>query len=321
MTGVRPVTLLISNSIDYVADLLVKGIGVDRVFRYNTDMWKDYRLAVTAGSIEIEDPTGRKVSGLNIAKVFRRSAMRASNLFPRQKFSDAERYAEEEMFVVWADMMAIFGDAGKVVLSAPFVQQRTGKLRQLRVAAEYFEVTPHHFLYQRPDLLRFAQTSVVKSFTFKFADGIGFYSRAVPESDLDPGEPWFLTDLIDADQDMTVAVVRDELFAFTLERDHFLADTIDWRQAPAGHAHRGWKRIQLPEDFAARIHAFIARLHVHFARIDFLRRRSDGAYVFLEANLNGEWGWLDPDGKEGLLGKILYEIDPATPCVPCPVFV
>ena len=61
------------------------------------------------------------------------------------------------------------------------------------------------------------------------------------------------------------------------------------------------------------------RIGVHFARIDFLRRRIDGAYVFLEVNLNGEWGWLDPDGNEGLLGKILHEIDPATPCVPCPI--
>ena len=40
----NPVTLLITNSIDYLADLLVSKLGVDNVFRYNTDLWQQYRL-------------------------------------------------------------------------------------------------------------------------------------------------------------------------------------------------------------------------------------------------------------------------------------
>ena len=35
------VTLLITNSIDYVSDLLVARLGGARVFRLNTDLWND----------------------------------------------------------------------------------------------------------------------------------------------------------------------------------------------------------------------------------------------------------------------------------------
>ena len=39
MTAEPQVTLLITNSIDYLADLLVARLGSERVFRYNTDLW------------------------------------------------------------------------------------------------------------------------------------------------------------------------------------------------------------------------------------------------------------------------------------------
>jgi hypothetical protein len=54
----------------------------------------------------------------------------------------------------------------------------------------------------------------------------------------------------------------------------------------------------------------------HYARLDFLL--AGDRFVFLEANFTGEWGWLDPLGKHGLRDKILYEIDPRTPCIGCP---
>ena len=62
MTAKSQVTLLITNSIDYLADLLVARLGSDRVFRYNTDLWRDYAFHFSADGIEISDPTGRSVN-------------------------------------------------------------------------------------------------------------------------------------------------------------------------------------------------------------------------------------------------------------------
>jgi hypothetical protein len=315
--AVQPrVTLLITNSIDYAADLLVSQLGSHRVFRYNTDLWRDYALCFSADGVEIADPTGRRVTDADVAKVYRRSSMRGSVLFPQTELTDLERYAEEEVHAAWADLLNIFWDQGKIVLSQPLGTLRSGKLQQLRVATKYFAITPYRFLLNRGDRLREGATAVCKSFNFKFSEGVGFYSSKVDEGELDPLQPWFLTDFVDATHDVTIAVVRDALFAFELDRSVFIDQTIDWRQSPVRHAHRGWTRAAVPTALEAGIFGFMTEVGQHFARIDFLRKGD--RYTFLEANYNGEWGWLDPDNTEGLMAKIVHEIHPDTPCTSCP---
>ena len=236
--------------------------------------------------------------------------------FPQLELTDLERYAEEEFHAALTDVMSVFWSQGKIVLSQPLAVARSGKLAQLRVAARHFEVAPYRFLLNRPDGLRGAHASVCKSFNFKFADGVGFYSVKVDEGNLDPAQPWFLSDFIDATHDVTIANVRDEAFAFELDRSVFIDQTIDCRQSSARHARRGWAQIELPERIERGAFAFMRDVSHHFARLDFLRR-GDGC-TFLEADFNGEWGWLDPDATRGLMAKIVHEIDPTTPCFSCP---
>jgi hypothetical protein len=208
MTAEPQVTLLITNSIDYLADLLVARLGSERVFRYNTDLWRDYSFCFSADGVEISDPTGRSVTDANIAKVYRRSAMRGSVLFPQMELTDLERYAEEEVYAAWADLFNIFWHQGKIILSQPLGTLRSGKLLQLRIAPKYFEIVPYRFILNREDQFRQGTASVCKSFNFKYANGVGFYSSKVDEGALDPAQPWFLTDYIEATHDVTVAVVR-----------------------------------------------------------------------------------------------------------------
>src|SRR6478735_11489558 len=160
MTAKSQVTLLITNSIDYLSDLLVARLGSDRIFRYNTDLWQDYAFNFSADGIEISDPTGRSVNDSNIAKVYRRSSMRGSDIFPQMEMTDLQRYAEEEVYAAWADLFNIFWHQGKIVLSQPLGTLRSGKLMQLRVAPKYFEITPYSFVLNRADRLRPGTTSV-----------------------------------------------------------------------------------------------------------------------------------------------------------------
>ena len=309
-------TLLLTNSVDYVSDLVVTNLGTERVFRYNSDLWQDYKLRVTEDEIELENAAGRHITDADVAKVYRRSNARGSVLFPDRPMSAEDLYLEEEIWSAWNDVVNILWAAGKVVLVQPYASMRLGKLQQLRMARRYFTVTPSRFLINCPEALRSGVESVVKSFNFKYELGIGFYSQKVREDQLDPQCAWFLTDFVDAAWDVTVVVVRDRLFAFSLDRRPFLDQTIDWRLAPAEYAHRQWAPIELPPAVAEGIFAFMKEAGGHYARLDFLL--AGNRYVFLEANFTGEWGWLDQDGKHGLRDKILFEIDPRTPCVSCP---
>ena len=122
-------------------------------------------------------------------------------------------------------------------------------------------------------------------------------------------------DWFDAYDLLLCPVIPVEAFPHNQEGE-FIDRTIDWRQSPVRHAHRGWKRVEIPAALQANIFGFMSDVGQHFARIDFLRK--DDCYTFLEANYNGEWGWLDPDATEGLMAKIVHEIDPETPCASCP---
>ena len=142
MTAEPQVTLLITNSIDYLADLLVARLGSERVFRYNTDLWRDYAVCISADGVEISDPTGRSVTDSNIAKVYRRSAMRGSVLFPQLELTDLERYAEEEVYAAWADLFNIFWHQGKIVLSSAAGHAPVGKIAATADRAEIFRDHP-----------------------------------------------------------------------------------------------------------------------------------------------------------------------------------
>lgn len=310
-------TLLLTNSLDYCADLLVDGVGSEHVFRYNSDLWQDYKLVVTGTHFEIENPTGKSIRDSDIVKVYRRSFQRSSTLFPYRAMSAQDRYVEEEVWTAWNDIVNMLWHDGKVVLIQPLITMRLGKLQQLRLARAYFEMPSFKFIVNAAEALQRGRESVAKSFSFKFDTGVGFYARKVCESDLDPLHPWFLTDYVEAEQDVTVVAVRDELFAFSLDRFVFVQNTIDWRLASGEYAQRNWRKVNIPARLSESIFAFMADAAAHYARIDFLK--AGDRYIFLEANFTGEWAWLDPDGTNGLMAKVIREIHPLTPRVSCPM--
>jgi hypothetical protein len=316
MNARSPVTLLLTNSIDYVADVIVKNLGGEKVFRYNSDLWQDYSLSFSEDSFTLGNPAGRLVTEQDVVKVFRRSTSRPSTLFPERQTSPEDRFVEEEMWCAWNDIVNIFWEAGKVVLMQPYASMRIGKLQQIRLARKYFDTPSTRFLVGCPERLLAGKESVAKSFSFMFQPGVGFYSRKIVESDLDPRYPWFLTEFVDAEKDVTVVVVRDELFAFSLDRSGFIKDSIDWRLAPQDYGGKNWKQVELPQKLVRGIFEFMSEVGAHYARLDFLQQGE--RYVFLEANFTGEWAWLASDRENGLLKKILHEIDPQTPCIGCP---
>jgi glutathione synthase/RimK-type ligase-like ATP-grasp enzyme len=129
--------------------------------------------------------------------------------------------------------------------------------------------------------------------------------------ELDSSSPWYTQEFVEAEKDITVAFVRDQFFAFELPREGFVQRTIDWREVSLETATSDWPTHQLPDKLKAGIFSFMRDMGLHYGRLDFLY--TQGKYVFLEVNSNGEWGWLDVEGKYGLRDKIAKEVSPLTP--------
>ena len=64
-----PLTFIITNSYDLTANKLVERLGVDRVFRYNFDIWQQYPLVIDETGFCIRDAVGREVRQQHVAKV------------------------------------------------------------------------------------------------------------------------------------------------------------------------------------------------------------------------------------------------------------
>jgi hypothetical protein len=131
------------------------------------------------------------------------------------------------------------------------------------------------------------------------------FTTSVDPTDLADGWPWLIQELIVAAYDLTVVYVHGVCFGFTLERAQLPG--LDWRMSIGTElADTQWQMVSLPTELTAAIHAYMNELQLHFGRLDFLARDSLCQDVtFLEVNPNGQWAWLDLDGRHGVLDAVV----------------
>ena len=300
--------LIITNSYDVTTDLLLDRLGENSAFRLNCDQLSSYQIRIDNYGINISDPTGRCASSKTLTKAYWRKPFNEENDGEKlwSKYVDAElRYALTEMVnLLWMQT--------RLVLVEPFAERRTGKLLQLRIAEDHFDVPAYEFLLNHDSRIRDA---VVKSLSGEpVGDKVLFTSRARTE-DLDRRFPWFIEQFVEGKKDVTVVFVRSEIFAFELERD-FLDKSIDWRQFIS--PEQRWNVHAIPAALHGAIVRYMGILRLDFGRLDFLLD-AEGRYWFCEVNPNGQFAWLDLSGEHGILRAVVNEISPATEHHPIPV--
>ena len=150
--------------------------------------------------------------------------------------------------------------------------------------------------------LPFADHAVNKNLVDTFISNFkGHQVSKVDTRTLDPAYPWFLQEQVQASADITVAYVNGKTFSYSCERT---TNDIDCRTV---EKLSQWVPVQLAATEVASIQAFMRRARLNFGRLDFLRG-NDGELYFLEVNSNGQWGWLDFKGTNGLVDAIVGEI-------------
>lgn len=311
------VTFFYTNSYDQSADLLIRKLGSGRVFRFNLDLWREYAIEIGPDRLVMTNPAGLTVRMSDIAKFLWRKPYTNQQLHPDKPFPREQVYQEEELAYAMQEVWNRMYYDGRAVLIDPLSDDLAGKLVQAKIAAACFPVPAWRVVAGSPAAFDAGQVSVVKSLTSQRvgAKSVLFTTR-VQEDRLSPTSPWFVQDLVHADRDVTVVVIRDALFAFEFDRGALPEQVLDWRQARARNPVQIWRPHQLPAATAASIRRFMDAMALHYGRLDFLL--SGETYHFLEVNPNGEWGWLDPHGEAGIQDRLAQELSPETPCVPLP---
>jgi ATP-grasp ribosomal peptide maturase len=87
--------------------------------------------------------------------------------------------------------------------------------------------------------------------------------------------------------DVRLTVVDDDLFAVRIDADSQAA-MVDWR---TDYAHLRYCEIAVPDTVHDGVLNLLEILMLRFAALDFVVT-PEGEWVFLEANPNGQWAWL-----------------------------
>ena len=304
--------LLLTNSIDGTADILVelcstRGVPV---FRFNIDLWAQYRFAWTADGFVFRDPTGRSVDSSEIdAVLWRRPSLHETPEWEGGS-PDDRAATEAELQTIVREIADWARARGRLRLIEPGGSRRVGRLAQMRVARAFFQV---------PDWavgwgVRWpAGRRMIKRLT---AEAIGaerdryIFVQSVESDRLAPDWPWLLQEIAEGDRDATVLYVAGRCFGFAMERTRTELEVEDWRIRNAFHDDP-WRPWPLPPGTAERIDAYMRRLGLLFGRLDFIVGGEET--VFLEVNPNGQFGWLDDPQGWPLHGVVLDAVlDPAT---------
>ena len=299
--------LLLTNSLDATTDILIPHLTKRaEVFRFNIDLWRDYRWNITADGYEISDPTGRTCRESEVGAVYERKVMFNPVEIDVPAIGSTESWLREEVFAIWAGIKDLAMGSGKLAVIHPSPTGNWHKMRQMRVASKYFPVLPWQMLHGVPPTL--GGRIVCKTNTgARTGTGSLFRVSRVPPQQLDVSWPWFLQVAGEQDDapadEVTVAYIAGKLFASTMRRSGL--SQLDSRHTST-NGEAEWIPCDLSEDECAAIRALMAETGFTFSRFDFLR--IGGVLHFLEFNVNGQFGWIDLQNRRGMMTAIADEI-------------
>jgi hypothetical protein len=99
----------------------------------------------------------------------------------------------------------------------------------------------------------------------------------------------FVQDLVVRTHDIRLVVVGGRFHAVKIDLGTLPVGEIDWRPTTFKHNHQA---ISVPEDVANKCRKYLDGFSLGSGHFDFAVR-SDGEWVFLECNPNGQWFWLE----------------------------
>ena len=300
--------LIITNRSDYTADVVIKRLRERNVafVRFNTE---DYPLR-TKASVRVQEGKDKvtlkcekwELDDNGVASVwYRRPALpnlESANLDPKDK-EFAARESVEFMQTLWRLLARHFW------ITQPDVLRRVEtKALQLKGAAEVgFETPDTLFSNDIEDIKSFYRLHkckvVVKPIShggYGDSDEMAIFTNELgngfDESQFDSSQssPFIIQERVEKRLDVRLTAFGGCCFAHSISPRVAGSYAMDWRKSRPEDLR--YSIIETPRKIAEAVALFMDRFQMSFGAFDFACR-NDGTWVFLEANPNGQWAWLE----------------------------
>ena len=285
--------LLFSGSYDGTVDRIVLSYG-GSVFRFNYDLWQDYDLSFTEDGWAIRNPEGLVITSETVSVAYWWKAFAF--------FTQDDKYVRAEVKYIFRDIYGWCQSRGLVKGNSIDFHNKLGKMTILGFAKKFFKISPTLVCLKKYGTQRLDNTSVVaKSLASELSDDdLALMTTEVDIKTLDPSYPWYLQAKIDSAWDVTVFFCNGRSFPFRRSRKDLKG--LDWRADQNVEMLAGdWEKMPTSAVFSEKIQHLSQELGVEFGRYDFMTVGDTEDLIFLEFNANGQWVFLDPFDKHGLL--------------------
>jgi hypothetical protein len=292
------VLLLITGSADGTADRIVSRYG-DGIFRFNYNLWKEYKVSYTPTSWSIENPAGLKITSETATNVFWWKAF--------AYMTQDDRMIKEEVKYFLRDIYGWFQVRGLSKGNSINYHNTYGKINILGIANKYFKIPSSLFSIGLEDTSHLNKKRLItKSLSSEISsDNKVLMATKIPSIErLDKNFPWFLQTEVISDWDITIFICGKKNFAFKRSRNDLKG--IDWRaEQDFEYTKQEWFPFDLSSDDEVNIFSLAADLDIEFGRFDFMTEGSSNELVFLEMNATGQWVFLDIKEKYGILDHVV----------------
>lgn len=304
--------LCLTHSNDYyTVDIVMKRfseLGID-TYRLNTDCFSDqlsfdYSINNTAATVTITDGD-RTITLEEVTGVWHRKSW--SIAVPEDLDDNFKSIYLQE----YGTMRAIFMEALKQVpwfnrLSAD-IRIGNNKWEQLAAAAQQgIEIPKSLFTNNEEKVKSFFYQECGKQMIAKLHGSLaksmsgatGFFpTTLIGESNLDGLAglvycPMIFQELIPKAYELRIIYINGIFFTGKINAGTSQRGKTDWRIAT--DVTLGWEVYTLPDTICTALTKMMQQLELFFGAIDMIRH-TDGRYVFLEVNPQGEWGMLQRD--------------------------
>jgi glutathione synthase/RimK-type ligase-like ATP-grasp enzyme len=296
--GGHPAVLLITETSDLAADLLVLAAGDRRIplIRFNQDEFPQRATICWRSCGETRFCCeGRSFAEGDIAGAwFRRKPARHVGLDHVAAF--AARESEGFLGGVWETTSWFWMNA------PPAVMRAERKLPQLREAQRLGFTVPVTLATNCPEAARhFAHSHAAIAKTLVGGglaiDGIdhAIFTTAITPEDMGANDaiqacPVIFQPRIETLFELRVTVVGDLVFGARIILQDRTDGDVDWRRADP--ARLRYERYVLPVDLESRCVELISAMGLTYGALDFVVTRED-EHIFLELNPSGQWGWIE----------------------------